>query len=275
MWIGDYTFLNLLGLLIQSIFIQNILLSYFLGLCSYLAVSSRVTTANGLGMAVTVVLIAAGTLNWFVHEFITGKGALSWLSFIGIDGSKIDLSFLELIVYISVIAAFVQVLEILIDRFSPKLYHALGMFLPLITVNCAILGGVLFAITREYPLVSVIVFSFGSGLGWWLAIALIAAIREKLTYSEIPKGLQGMGITFIMTGLMAMAFMGLLGIDLATPTKQDLPTKEDIFKMKETPAAYIPKQVEESDRFVKFFREPTILARISLTNTRAEQHECW
>ncbi|MFN0065465.1 MAG: NADH:ubiquinone reductase (Na(+)-transporting) subunit E [Chlamydiales bacterium] len=241
MWMGDYQYINLLGLLIQSVFIQNILLSYFLGMCSYLACSNRVTTANGLGMAVTVVLVGAGIINWFVHQFITGKGALSWLSFIGIDGSHIDLSFLELIVFISVIAAFVQVLEIIIERFATALYHSLGMFLPLITVNCAILGGVLFGITREYPFFPIVIFSLGSGLGWWLAIALIAAIREKLTYSHIPKGLQGMGITFIMTGLMAMAFMGLLGIDLANPTGQDLPTTEEQeFKTGPVPIALTP-----------------------------------
>jgi Na+-transporting NADH:ubiquinone oxidoreductase subunit E len=219
MWMGDYQPINLLGLLIQTIFIENILLSYFLGMCSYLACSTKVSTANGLGMAVTVVLLGAGVLNWLVHKFITGKGALAWLSFLGFDAAAINLSFLELIVFISVIAAFVQILEIVIERFSPPLYHALGMFLPLITVNCAILGGVLFAVTREYPFIPNMVFSLGSGMGWWLAIVLIAAIREKLTYSDIPKGLQGMGITFITTGLMAMAFMGLLGIDLASPAK--------------------------------------------------------
>lgn len=215
MWMGDYTLINLLGLLIQAIFIQNILLSYFLGMCSYLACSNRLHTAHGLGMAVTIVLTFSGVLNWFVHRFITGDGALSWLSFIGIDTATLNLSFLEFIVFIAVIAAFVQVLEILIERFSPPLYHALGMFLPLITVNCAILGGVLFGVTRDYPLIPMLIFAFGAGAGWWLAIALIAAIREKLTYSDIPKGLRGMGITFIMTGLMAMAFMGLLGINLA------------------------------------------------------------
>lgn len=236
MWMGNYTLLNLFGLLIQSIFIQNILLSYFLGMCSYLACSNRVSTANGLGMAVTVVLAASGVLNWFVFKFITGKGALSWLSGVGIDASSIDLSFLNLIIFISVIAAFVQVLEIVIERFSPPLYYALGMFLPLITVNCAILGGVLFATTRDYPFWANLIFSMGAGLGWWLAIALIAAIREKLTYSHIPKGLQGMGITFITTGLMAMAFMGLLGINLATPSGQKLPTDDEIpFKSAEVP----------------------------------------
>lgn len=240
MWLGNYSWINLLGLLIQTVFIQNILLSYFLGMCSYLACSNRVTTANGLGIAVALVLVVAGGLNWFVHQFITGKGALAWLSFTGLDTAQIDLSFLELIVFISVIAAFVQVLEIVIERFSPTLYLSLGMFLPLITVNCAILGGVLFGITREYPLIPILVFSLGSGIGWWLAILLIAAIREKLTYSKIPKGLQGMGITFIMTGLMAMAFMGLLGIDLATPTK--LPTvQENPFKSPDVPVANLSK----------------------------------
>lgn len=240
MWMGDYTLLNLLGLLLQTIFIQNILLAYFLGMCSYLACSNRVTTANGLGMAVTIVLTVAGVLNWLVHQFLTGKGALSWLNFLGFDAAAIDLSFLELIIFISVIAAFVQVLEIFIERFSAPLYYALGMFLPLITVNCAILGGVLFGVTREYPLLPMLVFSLGSGLGWWLAIALIAAIREKLTYSHIPKRLQGMGITFIITGLMAMAFMGLLGINLAVPQKEKEPTAQDIpFKRAKNPVASI------------------------------------
>lgn len=235
---GNYTTLNLLGLLIQTVFIQNILLSYFLGMCSYLACSNRLSTANGLGMAVMFVLTVTGLLNWLVHQYITGKGALSWLSFTGLDASNIDLTFLEVIIFISVIAAFVQVLEIVIERFSPGLYIALGMFLPLITVNCAILGGVLFGITREYPLIPNLVFSFGSGLGWWLAIALIASIREKLRYSNIPKGLQGMGITFMITGLMAMAFMGLLGINLAVPSKTVTPTVEDTsFKSPEVPVA--------------------------------------
>ncbi len=241
MWMGNYTLLNLLGLLVQTVFIQNILLSYFLGMCSYLACSNRVSTANGLGLAVAVVLACSGILNWFVHQFVTGKGALSWLNFIGINGSQIDLSFLELIVFISVIAAFTQVLEIVIERFSPALYNSLGMFLPLIAVNCAILGGVLFGVTREYPLIPIFIFSLGSGFGWWLAIALIAAIREKLTYSNIPKGLRGMGITFITTGLMAMAFMGLLGINLAVPKDEKLPTTQEIpFKTDLVPVAVHP-----------------------------------
>lgn len=238
MWMGNYTILNLLGLLLQAVFIQNMLLSYFLGMCSYLACSNRLTTASGLGLAVTVVLTVTGVLNWFVHQFITAKGALTWLSFTGLNATEIDLSFLELVIFIGVIAGFVQVLEIVMERFTPALYLALGMFLPLIAVNCAIFGGVLFGITREYPLIPILIFSFGSGMGWWLAIVMMAAIREKLLYSNIPKGLQGMGITFIITGLMAMAFMGLLGINLAVPSGQKLPSAQEIpFKNPEVPVA--------------------------------------
>lgn len=218
MWMGNYTLLNLLGLLIQSIFVQNILLFNFLGMCSYLACSSRLSTANGLGKAVVFVLGVAGTVNWFIHRYVTGPGALSWLKVFGINAEGISLDFLELVVFISVIAALVQILEMIIEKFSPSLYHALGIFLPLITVNCAILGACLFAVVREYPLIPNIVYVIGSGLGWWLAIALIAAIREKLTYSNIPTGLKGMGITFIMSGLMAISFMALAGITLGTPT---------------------------------------------------------
>ncbi len=209
MIMGPYTVLNLLGLAIQSIFIQNILLFYFLGMCSYLACSNKISTANGLGKAVFIVITLSGTLNWFVNHYITGAGALAWL---GLE--NVNLNFLEFLIYISVIAAFVQVLEIVIDKFSPTLYRALGMYLPLITVNCAILGASLFATVREYPLIPNIVYVASAGLGWWLAILLIASIREKLTYSNIPKGLGGMGMTFIMTGLMALAFMGFTGIAL-------------------------------------------------------------
>ena len=214
MLMGPYSILNLLGLAIQSCFIQNILLFYFLGMCSYLACSNKLKTASGLGLAVFVVMTLSGFLNWLVHHFITGEGALSWLNVIGIQAQHINLSFLEFIIYISVIAAFVQVLEIIIDKFAPALYRALGMYLPLITVNCAILGACLFATVREYPLIPNVVYVSSAGLGWWLAIALIAAIREKLTYSNVPAGLHGMGLTFIMTGLMALAFMGFTGIAL-------------------------------------------------------------
>lgn len=208
---GDYNFFSLLSLFIQTVFIQNILLFYFLGMCSYLACSNRFSTAKGLGLAVTVVITVSGTLNWFVHHFVTKKGALSWLGF---DASDINLSFLELLIFISVIAAFVQVLEMVIDKYSPALYAALGVYLPLITVNCAILGASLFATTREYPFAANIVYLFGAGLGWWLAIILIATLREKIGYSKIPKHLQGMAITFIITGLMSLAFMAFSGINL-------------------------------------------------------------
>ncbi len=216
---GEFTALNLLGIFIQSIFIQNIILNNFLGMCTYLACSNKLKTAHGLGIAVVFVLTMAGILDWFVHQFITAPGALRWLDFIGIDAKVINLNFLELIIYISVIAAFVQVLEIAIEKFSPALYYALGSYLPLITVNCAILGAILLSTAKEYPFFPNLVYVCGSGIGWWLAITLIAAIREKLSYSNIPGGLQGMGITFIMTGLMAMAFMGFTGIDISQPTK--------------------------------------------------------
>lgn len=220
MWMGDFTLLSLLGLLVQTIFIQNILLFYFLGMCSYLACSNKISTANGLGFAVTFVLTISGTLNWFVHNFITKPKALVWLDFFGIDGASINLNFLELIIFISVIAAFVQITEIVIDRFSPTLYAALGVYLPLITVNCAILGACLFAATREYPFFPNLVYMIGSGLGWWVAIALIAAIREKLKYSNVVPGLRGMGITFVMSGLIAMAFMTFSGIKLDQKTDE-------------------------------------------------------
>lgn len=218
MWMGNYEPINLLGLLIQSIFIENFLLANFLGMCTYLACSNRLSTANGLGVAVVFVLTMAGILNWCVHAFITGPNALSWLGYLGINTAGISLNFLEFLLFISVIAGFVQVLEIVIEKFSPALYTSLGLYLPLITVNCAILGACLFAVTRDYPFVPNTVYVFGSGVGWWLAIALIAAIREKLRISHIHPALQGMGITFIMSGLMSMAFMGFTGIKLANPS---------------------------------------------------------
>lgn len=218
MWMGNYEPINLLGLLIQSVFIENFLLVNFLGMCTYLACSSKLKTANGLGAAVVFVLTMAGILNWFVDHFVTGPNALQWLSFFGINSEGINLGFLKFLLFISVIAAFVQVIEILIERFSPALYASLGMYLPLITVNCAILGACLFAATRDYPFVPNTIYVFGAGLGWWLAIALIAAIREKLTVSNIPAVFKGMAITFIASGLMSMAFSGFTGIKLASPT---------------------------------------------------------
>lgn len=214
MWMGPYHAMNLLGIAIQAIFIQNILLFNFLGMCSYLACSNRLKTAQGLGQAVLVVMTMSGVLNWFVRKFITGQNALSWLKIFGLKTEGINLGFLEFLIYISVIAAFVQVLEIIIDKFSPSLYRALGMFLPLITVNCAILGASLFATVRDYPFVPNLIYVAATGFGWWIAIALIAAIREKLTYSNIVPGLKGMGITFVTSGLMALGFMGFTGISL-------------------------------------------------------------
>lgn len=218
MWMGGYDAINLLGLLIQAIFIENFLLANFLGMCTYLACSTKLKTANGLGVAVVFVLTVSGVLNWCVHQFVTGHDALHWLAFFGLNTSEIDLGFLEFLIFISVIAGFVQILEILIERFSPSLYMSLGLYLPLIAVNCAILGACLFAVTREYPFIPNLVYVFGSAMGWWLAIALIAAIREKLVTADVVPGLRGMGITFIMTGLMAMAFQGFTGIKLATPS---------------------------------------------------------
>jgi len=218
---GPYSILNLLGLSIQSIFIQNILLFNFLGMCSYLACSTKIKTAHGLGMAVCLVMTISGMLNWLVHNYITGESALRWLKIFGIQTEGINLGFLEFLMYISVIAAFVQILEIVIDKYAPALYRALGMYLPLITVNCAILGASLFATVRTYPFIPNAVYVFSAGIGWWIAILLIAAIREKLTYSNIPKGLKGMGITFITTGLISLAFMGFAGFTLDRVTQED------------------------------------------------------
>ncbi len=228
MWMGDYAPINLLGLLIQSIFIENFLLANFLGMCTYLACSSKLKTANGLGMAVVFVLTMAGTLNWMVHAFVTGPHALIWLSNFGIDPTGINLNFLEFLLFISVIAAFVQVLEIVIEKILPALYMTLGIYLPLITVNCAILGACLFAVTRHYPFIPNTIYVFGAGMGLWVAIALIAAIREKLLVSNVPSLLKGMGITFIATGLMSLSFSGFTGIKLATPTGVETKPVEEV-----------------------------------------------
>ena len=220
MWMGNYEPLNLIGLLIQAIFIENFILTNFLGMCTYLACSTKLKTANGLGVAVVFVITVSGVLNWCVHRFVTGPGALSWLSFFGLDAAGINLNFLEFLLFISVIAAFTQMLEIIIEKVSPSLYRTLGIYLPLIAVNCAILGACLFAVTRDYPFIPNLVYVFGSGMGWWLAIALMAAIREKLAGSNVVPHFRGMGITFVMTGFMSMAFMGFTGINLARPTGQ-------------------------------------------------------
>src|ERR1700722_16590054 len=218
MWVGDYEPINHFGLLIQAVFIENFLLANFLGMCTYLACSTKLKTANGLGIAVVFVLTVSGILNWCVHKFITGHGALEWLSALGIPSANIDLNFLEFLIFISVIAGFVQILEIIIEKLLPSLYMSLGLYLPLIAVNCAILGACLFAVTRDYPFFPNLVYVFGSAVGWWLAIALIAAIREKLNVSKVLPSLKGMGITFMMSGLMSLTFSGFTGIKLANPS---------------------------------------------------------
>lgn len=203
--------MDLVNLFIRSIFIDNMIFAYFLGMCSYLAVSKNVKTAVGLGAAVIFVLFITAPLNWAIKTFVLDPGGLSWL---GDSFATLDLSFLAYIMYIAVIASAVQLVEMLVEKLSPALYGALGIFLPLIAVNCSILGGSLFMAQREYGFMETVSFSLGSGVGWFLAIVAIAAIREKIQYSDIPKPLKGLGITFIITGLMGIAFMSFSGIKL-------------------------------------------------------------
>ncbi len=201
-----------LNLFIKSIFIDNMIFAYFLGMCSFLAVSKNVKTAFGLGIAVSFVLILALPLTWRINTYVLQPGSLAWL---GEDYKTLDLSFLGLIIFIAVIASLVQLLEMVIEKYSPSLYNSLGIFLPLIAVNCAILGAVLFMQQRDFTNAwTATVYGAGSGIGWLLAITCIAAIRERLSYNAIPKPLRGTGITFIVTGLMGIAFMSFLGIKL-------------------------------------------------------------
>ena len=202
-------FEHYLSLFIKSIFIENMALAFFLGMCTFLAMSKKVETAVGLGIAVVVVQTITMPVNHLIHHYLLAEGALSWLGL-----PNIDLTFLGLVTYIGVIAAMVQILEMALDKFFPKLYHALGIFLPLITVNCAILGGSLFMVERNYTFPESIVFGLGSGTGFALAVIALAGIREKMRYSDVPKGLRGLGITFVMVGLMAIAFMLFSGIQL-------------------------------------------------------------
>jgi Na+-transporting NADH:ubiquinone oxidoreductase subunit E len=203
---------HLLNIFIKSIFIDNMIFAFFLGMCSYLAVSKTVKTSVGLGIAVVFVLLITVPVNFLVEHYVLKAGALSWL---GKDFADVDLSFLSFMVFIAVIAAIVQLVEMVVEKYSPALYNSLGIFLPLIAVNCAILGAALFMQEREYQTVAeATVFGVGSGIGWMLAIVSIAAIREKLKYSNVPAPLRGLGITFILTGLMAIAFMGFMGIKL-------------------------------------------------------------
>ena len=203
---------NLINIFIKSIFIDNMVFAFFLGMCSFLAVSKNVKTSIGLGIAVVFVLLITIPVNFLVEYCLLKKGALIWL---GEGFSEVDLSFLSFMIFIAVIAAIVQLVEMIIEKFSPSLYNSLGIFLPLIAVNCAILGAALFMQEREYQtLAEATVFGVGSGIGWMIAIVSIAAIREKLKYSNVPDPLKGLGITFILTGLMAIAFMGLMGFKL-------------------------------------------------------------
>lgn len=203
---------DLFNIAVNAIFIENILLAFFLGMCTFLACSKKVSTAFWLGVAVIGVLTLATPANWFIYEFFLKPGALSWTGSQALGG--VDLSFLHLIAFISVIAALVQILEMIIEKTSDTLYNSLGIFLPLITVNCAILGSSLFMVSREYNFVQSTVYGFASGIGWFLAILCLAAIRQRLRYSNIPKGLRGLGITMLVTGLVSMAFMAFAGIKL-------------------------------------------------------------
>lgn len=203
---------NLINIFIKSIFIENMVFAYFLGMCSYLAVSKKVSTAAGLGIAVVFVLGITLPVNYLLENYVLKEGALTWLS---ADFAEVDLSFLSFIMFIAVIASMVQLVEMVVDKFAPDLYNQLGIFLPLIAVNCAILGGSLFMQQKEFLNIGeASVYGLGSGVGWFLAIVGLAAIREKIEYSNVPAPLRGLGITFIATGLMGLAFMGFMGIKL-------------------------------------------------------------
>lgn len=198
---------SLLDIFMRSVFVENLALSFFLGMCTFLAVSKRVETAFGVGLAMMVVQTVTVPVNNLIYVYLLAPGALAWAGL-----ASIDLSFLSLIAFIGVIAAMVQVLEMTLEFHVPKLHRALGIFLPLITVNCAILGGSLFMVERSYSWVESIVYGFGTGMGWLLAIVMLAAIRERLKYSDIPEGLEGLGITFAIVGLMSLGFVGFTGL---------------------------------------------------------------
>ncbi len=201
-----------INLLVKSIFIDNMIFAYFLGMCSFLAVSKSVKTATGLGLAVIFVILITLPINYLLNKYFLSPGAMSWIS---PSFAELDLSFLSFIIFIAVIAAIVQLVEMVVEKFTPALYSSLGIFLPLIAVNCAVMGASLFMQQREYANVGeATMFALGSGIGWFIAIVAIAAIREKLSYSDVPKPLKGLGITFIITGLMGIAFMSFMGIQL-------------------------------------------------------------
>jgi Na+-transporting NADH:ubiquinone oxidoreductase subunit E len=196
-----------LSLFVQAAFVENLALSFFLGMCMFLAVSKRVETAFGLGVAVLVIQSITVPVNGLIYDYLLEEGALAWAGL-----GDLDLSFLSLISFIGVIAAMVQVLEMTLERYLPRLYHALGIYLPLVTVNCAILGGSLFMVERNYTFAENLVYGFGTGFGWAVAICALAGIREKLKYSDVPEGLQGMGITFVVVGLISLGFLGFSGV---------------------------------------------------------------
>jgi len=198
-----------LSLLVRAVFIENMALVFFLGMCTFIAISKKIETSMGLGIAVVVVLTITVPVNNLLYQFLLADGALAWAGL-----PDVDLSFLGFLSYIGVIAAIVQILEMFLDKYVPALYNALGVFLPLITVNCAILGASLFMVNRDYNFAESVVYGFGSGLGWAIAIVVLAGIREKMKYSDVPQGLRGLGITFITVGLMSLGFMSFGGISL-------------------------------------------------------------
>lgn len=203
---------NLFNLFVRNVFVDNMVFAYFLGMCSYLAVSKTIKTSVGLGIAVIFIITVTVPVNWLLENFLLKAGALKWL---GPQFTGYDLSFLSFMLFIAVIAAMVQLIEMVVEKFSPSLYNSLGIFLPLIAVNCAILGASLFMQEREYgSIAEAAVYAFGSGVGWALAIIVLSAIREKIKYSDIPAPLRGLGISFILTGLLAIAFMGFMGIKI-------------------------------------------------------------
>ena len=209
--------LDYINIIVKSIFVENMIFAYFLGMCSYLAVSKSVKTASGLGAAVIFVLCVTVPVNYMLENYVLAEGALVWLDAdYGLNGSEtMDLSFLSFIMFIAVVASIVQLVEMIVEKFSPALYRALGIFLPLIAVNCAILGGALFMQQKQFETISdATVYGLGSGVGWFIAVVLIAAIREKIRYSNIPAPLRGVGMAFLITGLMGLAFLGFMGFEI-------------------------------------------------------------
>jgi Na+-transporting NADH:ubiquinone oxidoreductase subunit E len=203
--------MELINVGIRSAFIENMIFSYFLGMCSFLAISKKVNTAMGLGVAVVFVIGVTVPINWLIQQYVLNAGALAWL---GPQFADVDLGFLQFIVFISVIAAVVQLTEMVVEKASPALYGTLGIFLPLIAVNCSVLGAALFMVSRPYNLAEATVYGFGSGIGWMIAIVALAGVREKMKYSNVPAPLKGLGITFLLVGLMSMGFLSFMGFSL-------------------------------------------------------------